>query len=138
MPPIVNQSNSPADVPGFCGTGANALAGVGGVAHAQGRCGYGIRMPLLVISPYSKTNFVDHTITDQTSIIRFVEDNWLEGQRIGSGSFDAIANSIQPMMDFTKASSNGKLLLDPNSGEITLSTSPSAPHHGGGSNSAGK
>jgi phospholipase C len=138
MPPIVNQSNSPADVPGFCGTGANALAGVGGVAHAQGRCGYGIRMPLLVISPWSRTNFVDHTVTDQTSIIRFVEDNWLEGQRIGSGSFDAIANSIQPMMDFTKASSNGKLLLDPNSGEITLSTSPSAPHHGGGSNSAGK
>ena len=51
MPPIVNQSNSPADVPGFCGTGANALPGVGGVAHAQGRCGYGPRMPLLVFRP---------------------------------------------------------------------------------------
>jgi phospholipase C len=81
MPPIVNQSNSAADVPGFCGTGANALPGVGGVAHAQGRCGYGIRMPLMVISPWSKPNFVDHTVTDQTSIIRFVEDNWLQGQR---------------------------------------------------------
>ena len=61
MPPIVNQSASPADVPGFCGTGANALPGVNGVAHAQGRCGYGPRMPMLVISPWAKPNFVDHT-----------------------------------------------------------------------------
>jgi phospholipase C len=118
MPPIVNQSNSPADVPGFCGSGANALAGVGGVAHAQGRCGYGPRLPLLVISPWSKPNYVDHTLTDLTSIIRFVEDNWLNGQRIGSGSFDALANSIQTMMDFTKAGAKGKLVLDPTTGEI--------------------
>jgi phospholipase C len=128
MPPIVNQSNSPADVPGFCGTGANALPGVGGVANAQGRCGYGPRMPLLVISPWSKTNFVDHTITDLTSIIRFVEDNWLEGQRIGSGSFDGIANSIQNMMDFTHPSSNGKLILDPTTGEVTSSTASVTPY----------
>jgi len=118
MPPIVNQSNSPGDTPGFCGSGANALPGVGGVAHAQGRCGYGPRLPLLVISPWSKPNYVDHTLTDQTSIIRFVEDNWLNGQRIGSGSFDAIANSIQSMLDFTKAGAKGKLILDPTTGEI--------------------
>lgn len=42
----------------------------------QDRCGYGPRQPLLVISPYAKVNFVDHTITDQSSILRFVEDNW--------------------------------------------------------------
>jgi phospholipase C len=119
MPPIVNQSASPADVPGFCGTGANALPGVGGVAHAQGRCGYGVRLPLLVISPWSKANFVDHTMTDQTSIIRFVEDNWLSGQRIGSGSYDTIANSIQSMMDFSGAPPvAGKLILNENSGEV--------------------
>jgi len=128
MPPIVNQSNSPADVPGFCGTGANALPGVGGVANAQGRCGYGPRMPLLVISPWSKTNFVDHTITDLTSINRFVEDNWLEGQRIGSGSFDGIANSIQNMMDFTHPSSKGKVILDPTTGEVTSSTASVTPY----------
>jgi phospholipase C len=118
MPPIVNQSNSPADAPGFCGTGANALPGVGGVAHAQGRCGYGPRLPMMVISPWSKPNFVDHTLTDQTSIIRFVEDNWLNSQRIGSGSFDALANSIQSMMDFSKAAAKGKLILDETTGEI--------------------
>ena len=45
MPPIVNQSASPADAltGRFCGTGANALPGPGGVTHAQGRCGYGPR-----------------------------------------------------------------------------------------------
>ena len=54
---------------------------------------------MMVISPYAKQNFVDHTMTDQTSIIRFVEDNWLSGQRIGNGSFDTIANSIASMFD---------------------------------------
>ena len=57
----------------------------------------------MVISPWSKSNFVDHTVTDQTSIIRFVEDNWLAGERIGQGSYDAIANSIEGMMEFNKA-----------------------------------
>jgi phospholipase C len=118
MPPIVNQSASPADTNGICGTGTNALPGVNGVAHAQGRCGYGPRLPLLVVSPWSKPNFVDHTLTDQTSIIRFVEDNWLSGQRIGSGSFDALANSIQSMLDFTKAQSKGKLILNETTGEV--------------------
>jgi phospholipase C len=127
MPPIVNQSASPADAPGFCGTGANALPGVAtGTAHAQGRCGYGVRLPMMVISPWSKPNYVDHTVTDLTSIIRFVEDNWLSGQRIGQGSFDAIANSIESMMDFTKTQSKGKLILDPTTGLIATPTASQA------------
>ena len=104
MPPVVNQSTSSADFltgTGACGNGSSALAGVGSTAHAQGRCGYGPRLPMLVISSWSKQNFVDHTITDQTSVIRFVEDNWLNGERIGSGSFDSISNSIANMFDFT-------------------------------------
>ena len=56
----------------------SALPGVPPRAHAQGRCGYGPRLPLLVISPYAKANFVDHTMTDQSSILRFIEDNWLK------------------------------------------------------------
>jgi phospholipase C len=125
MPPIVNQSSSPADAPGFCGDGTTALAGVNGVTHAQGRCGYGPRLPMMVISPWSKSNFVDHTVTDQTSILRFVEDNWLSGQRIGSGSFDALANSIDSMMDFSSQHAKGKLILDENSGQIVSSTKKS-------------
>ena len=53
-----------------------------------------------MISPWAKSNYVDHTLTDQTSILRFVEDNWLGGARIGGGSFDAIAGSIDGMFDF--------------------------------------
>ena len=90
--------------PGQCGTRRLVLAGIS-APHAQGRCGYGPRQPLLVISPYARQNFVDHTMTDQTSIIRFVEDNWLNGQRIGHGSFDTIANSIASMFQFVLPSS---------------------------------
>ena len=118
MPPTVNQSSSPDDAltGTSCGDGSSALPGIT-AAHAQGRCGYGPRLPFLVISPYAKANYVDHTLTDQTSILRFVEDNWLGGQRIGNGSFDMIAGSINGMFDFT-APVNDKLLLDKN-GEPT-------------------
>jgi len=132
MPPIVNQSSSPADAlsgAGSCGsTGPNsALPGVNGVAHAQGRCGYGPRQPLMVISPWSKSNFIDHTLTDQTSVIRFVEDNWLNSQRIGEGSFDAVANSIANMFDFDgKQPAKGRYILNETTGEVMS--------HGGGQN----
>ena len=120
MPPIVNQSTGPADAltgTGTCGNGQSALPGVNGVAHAQGRCGYGPRQPMMVISPFSKVNYVDHTLTDLTSTLRFIEDNWLNGQRIGSGSYDAIANSITGMMDFSKPTAKGKYILDETTGE---------------------
>jgi phospholipase C len=120
--PIVNTSTGPLDAltgPGACGTAATSLPGYAGAVanpHALGRCGYGPRLPLLVISPWAKRNFVDHTVTDQTSIIHFVEDNWLGGQRIGNGSFDAIASSLTQFFDFTK-SKNGPLFLNPSTGE---------------------
>jgi phospholipase C len=125
MGPIVNQSTSAADMltgTGTCGSGTSALPGPGSNGTAvQGRCGYGPRLPMLVISPWSKQNFVDHTVTDQSSIIRFVEDNWLNGERIGNGSFDSIANSIVNMLDFQKAN-NKPFILNPNRGLVTNGT----------------
>jgi phospholipase C len=121
MGPIVNPSTGLADAlsgPNACGTAALALPGIDpGNAHALGRCGYGPRQPLLVISPWSKENFVDHTITDQTSVLRFIEDNWLAGQRIGQGSFDALANPINQMFDFSAPRNSGRVFLDPSTGE---------------------
>jgi phospholipase C len=122
MPPIVNTSTGPADAltgPGVCGTAATSLPGYNPAAnpHALGRCGYGPRLPLLVISPWARQNFVDHTVTDQTSIIHFIEDNWLGGQRIGQGSFDTISSSIAQMFNFKKIRANGTLLLNPLTGE---------------------
>jgi phospholipase C len=121
MGPIVNQSTGPSDAltgPGACGTATTSLPGLNPTnLHALGRCGYGPRLPLLVISPWARQNFVDHTVTDQTSVIHFIEDNWLGGQRIGTGSFDSIANSISQMFDFTKIRGNGTLILSPDTGE---------------------
>jgi phospholipase C len=118
---IVNSSSSAADAltgAGSCGTGATALPGLNrATTHAQGRCGYGPRQPLLVISPWAKHNFVDHSVTDQTSVIRFIEDNWLGGERIGNGSFDSIANSISSMFDFTQTVTNDLFILNEDSGE---------------------
>ena len=48
------------------------------------RCGYGERLPLLVVSPYAQENVVDHTLVDQTSVLRFIEDNW-GLPRLGAG-----------------------------------------------------
>jgi phospholipase C len=126
MSPIVNQSHGSQDAvtgTGLCGSAADstALRGVDpGNLHALGRCGYGPRQPLLVVSPWSRANFVDHSITDQSSVLRFIEDNWLRGERIGQGSFDAIANSITQMFDFSQDGQGNQgdvLILDPNTGQ---------------------
>ncbi|MGA7695916.1 MAG: alkaline phosphatase family protein, partial [Candidatus Sulfotelmatobacter sp.] len=121
MGPIVNTSTGPSDAltgPGACGTAATSLPGLNPAnLHALGRCGYGPRLPLLVISPWARQNFVDHTVTDQTSVIHFIEDNWLGGERIGQGSYDGIANSISQMFDFTTIRSNGTVFLNPSTGE---------------------
>jgi len=123
MSPIVNHSETSADQltgNGACGDGRSALPGINpNTLHAQGRCGYGPRTPLLVISGWSKINFVDHTLTDQSSILRFIEDNWLGSKRLGSGSFDAIAGSINNMFDFNHFNPT-RLILNPGNGRPVL------------------
>ncbi|MGC1782421.1 MAG: alkaline phosphatase family protein [Acidobacteriaceae bacterium] len=118
MGPIVNHSSTAADMlsgSGECGDGATALPGPK-TPHAQGRCGYGPRLPLLVVSPYARRNYVDHTVTDQTSILRFIEDNWLHGERVGRGSFDSIAGPIIGMFNFQHPDAR-QYILDPQTGE---------------------
>jgi phospholipase C len=122
MGPIVNQSVGPADAltgPDACGSAANSLPGIDPKnTHALGRCGYGPRQPLLVVSPWAKQNFVDHAVTDQTSVIHFIEDNWLGGKRIGQGSFDGIASSLSQMFDFSRERADkGRLILDRETGQ---------------------
>jgi phospholipase C len=122
MGPIVNQSTGPADAltgPNACGTAANSLPGyVSSNPHALGRCGYGPREPFLVVSPWALENFVDHTVADQSSVLRFIEDNWLGGQRI-QGSFDALASPITQMFDFNRSAAGAKrtLILNRDTGQ---------------------
>ena len=118
MGPIVNQSATAMDAltaPGQCGTGEGALAGPT-IKAAQGRCGYGPRLPLLVISPFAKRNYVDHTVTDQSSILRFIEDNWLDNQRI-TGSFDTFAGRLNSMFEFRDADTT-PYVLDASTGLV--------------------
>ena len=120
MSPIVNQSQTPADAlsgTGLCGSATPGLAGID-TPNAQGRCGYGPRMVFMVISPWARKNYVSHTIIDQSSVVKFIEDNWLGGQRLGGGSFDAIAGSIDDMFDFGFPTwRQDRLFLDPSTGE---------------------
>jgi phospholipase C len=98
---------------------ANAWAGVAATTlHAQGRCGYGPRMPFLVISPWAKKNYLDTTVTDQASVVRFIEDVFLNSQRIGGGSADTFAGSILNMFDF----SNGAAPPNPNVVQLNPTT----------------
>ena len=70
-----------------------------------------------MVSPWTKVNFVDHTTTDQTSILRLIEDNWNLG-RIGDQSFDEKAGSMLNMFDFTQGHRAKRLFLDANTGQI--------------------
>jgi phospholipase C len=112
MSPIVSQSVTTADV-----SNGHALCGSKNTNGIGGRCGYGPRLPFVVISPFAKKNFVDHTLTDQSSILRFIEDNW-SLPRI-ENSFDAIAGPIANMLDFTQEEEpdDRALFLDPSTGQ---------------------
>jgi phospholipase C len=133
MPPVVNPSfNATVDTlngVGICNNGfqqgtptpPTPLAGNNG-QPANGRCGYGTRMPLLVVSRFAKFNYVDHTLTDQSSILRFIEDNWLNSDRIQPlGSFDTIAGPLDNMFDFShnhQKGRPGRVFLDPVTGVV--------------------
>ena len=114
MPAIVSPSTGPNDAlngAGVCGAGTNPLG-------VDNRCGYGPRIPILVISPYAKSNFVDSTLVDQSSIVSFIQYNWHLGG-LGSASFTNIAGSLLNMFDFSHPQpGNSQLLLNPSTGEV--------------------
>jgi phospholipase C len=131
-PPLVNASALgalPSSSDALTGTGQCGVPLAGAVL---GRCGYGPRLPLLVISPFARRNYVDHTVTDQSSVLRFVEDNFglgridpAPGKTVAEGgSFDQIAGSLNSLFNFDGEEGgwhgNGDqrgLLLDANTGQ---------------------
>ena len=115
MPSIISPSESAADqitAEGKCGTVES------GSTAPKDRCGYGPRLPVLVISPYAKQNYVDSSQTDQTSILKFIEDNWSLG-RTGLASMDNKAGSLTNMFEFTPGATPApKVFLNTASGEV--------------------
>ncbi len=129
---VTNPSLSPADnltnttlsgtTSGQCGPNPQSNPPLGG---EQGRCGLGPRLPMLVVSPFARRNYVDHNLSDQSSIINLIEYNWhLPGI---SGSYDQaltkadsaehIPFDLAGMFDFHSSDRNRKLMLDPTTGQ---------------------
>jgi len=44
--------------------------------------GYGLRVPALVISPFAKTGLIDHQMLSFDAYMKFIEDDFLQGQRL--------------------------------------------------------
>jgi phospholipase C len=113
MPPIVSQSNDPR----YDALLGHELCGRPAQGAFLDRCGHGLRLPLLVISPFVQANSVDHRVLNQASILRFIEDNWGLG-RIGHQSFDSTSESIGSMFYFRAAERAKPIFLDPSTGEL--------------------
>jgi phospholipase C len=112
--PIVNGSHTSADEP-ICTSAPTTLGSFGY------RCGFGPRLPLLVISPWTRDNYVSSNLTDTASVLKFIEDNWLHGERIGGGSFDAISGSLDApggVLDFNVKPHFTPLILNPATGAV--------------------
>jgi phospholipase C len=60
--------------------------------------GYGFRVPCLVVSPYARPAFIDHTVNDHTSILKFIETRYGLNPLT---SRDAQANAFLEAFDFT-------------------------------------
>ena len=84
-------------------------------APEQGMCGLGPRLPFLVLSPFARRNFVDHTLIDQSSVVKFIEYNW-GLPPLGNGAVDQAAGSILSMFNFQQPN-NARLFLSPTTGE---------------------
>jgi phospholipase C len=113
--PLLRQSQTSLDdvtAVGQCGPNSHKVPN-----GQQARCGLGMRQPLLVVSPFSKSNFVDSTLTTPASVVQLIEDNFLKSQRIGSGSVDATPGTLGNMFDFHGGSNAHPLFLDPGTGE---------------------
>ena len=111
--PVVNGSDTSADTP-FCSSVAVTLDGW------PARCGFGQRLPMLVISPWTRTNYVSGNLTNTASITKFIEDNWLGGQRLGDGSYDAVSGSLYArggLLNFRARPHFRPVILDPGTGE---------------------
>ncbi|WP_322015652.1 alkaline phosphatase family protein [Paraburkholderia sp. J12] len=124
MAPVTSSSNTIDQLNGngVCGSGTQPT-GVAG-APVNGRCGPGTRIPFIVISPWAKPNYVDHTFINQASVVRFIEDNWLGSSRLGGGSFDATAGDMRALFNFSGSGNNPVLFLDPTQG-TQVSSPPS-------------
>jgi phospholipase C len=112
---------------GMCGSGKALGPGPNG---QQGRCGFGPRLPMALISPCAAPDHVDHNLSNQASIVNFIEYNW--GLPAIPGSFDQSLQSadqkagipfdLAGLFDFSDCNEPA-LPLDPATGQIAMVSS---------------
>jgi phospholipase C len=113
-PSIVNGSNDATQDAAIC-TAAAVTVGTG-----NDRCGYSQRLPFVVISPYTKANSVSNNEINTASVVKFIEDNWLHGERI-PGSFDATSGSLDGhggVLNFNVRPDFSPVILNPTTGAV--------------------
>jgi phospholipase C len=63
---------------------------------------YGTRVPFLAIGPFAKTNYVSHVTMEHSSVVKFIEWNWLGGATGQLMGRDATVNNLGDLLDATK------------------------------------
>ena len=120
----VSPVNATHPASGQCGPSPQTSAPLAG---QQARCGFGPRLPMIAISPCAAPDAVDHNISNQASIINFIEYNW--NLPAIPGSTDQIQKStdasegvpfdLAGMFDFSNCDQPA-LPLNPATGQIDL------------------
>jgi len=113
-PNIVNGSHDATQDAAICTSAAVTIG------SANDRCGYSQRLPFVVISPYTRENYVSSNETNTASVVKFVEDNWLHGESI-PGSFDASSGSLDAhggVLDFNTRPHFTPVILNPTTGAV--------------------
>jgi phospholipase C len=113
-PTIINGSNDATQDAAICTSVAVT------VGSTNDRCGYSQRLPFVVISPYTRENYVSSNETNTASVVNFIEDNWLHGERIPN-SFDATSGSLDArggVLDFNVKPHFTPVILNPTTGAV--------------------
>jgi phospholipase C len=113
-PTIVNGSHDATQDAAICTSVAVT------VGSTNDRCGYSQRLPFVVISPYTRENYVSSNETNTASVVNFIENNWLHGERIPN-SFDATSGSLDArggVLDFNVKPHFTPVILNPTTGAV--------------------
>jgi phospholipase C len=66
---------------------------------------YGFRVPFIAVSPFSKPQYVSHTVGDHTPILAFIEKRFFNGKHTHLTLRDQNASTLEDMFDFKNAPS---------------------------------
>ena len=60
---------------------------------------YGTRVPMLAVGRFARRNFVSHVVLEHSSIVKFIEWNWLGGTTGQLGNRDTVVSNIGSLLD---------------------------------------